>query len=470
MSLPLKLAIGLSFCVVATAAGQGTDPYFGNPPVGAPATPVAAPLESEVRYFNRRDITMPVQVYDQATRELRLFVSDDQGRNWRLQGRARPDVPSITFNAPQDGEYWFALHTVTPANAFAEVPLEFVPALKLRIDTQRPVFDAELFAGEGGGVGIRWSIQESFIDFETLTIEYRPKVTSGPVATWNSVPVPPPIDRTEDPARRTVLIWPETSQRLLEFRLSVADRAGNRTVLERELQLPWIPTEVRAIGPQIGVPPQGARTIAAQELQGPRNVPWGTESSATAVIPGDQPGAFSASSPSNRVTSGRSWSSTVPSPGTSFEADAEQPVHDEIHACIVRPGGDRRAIGRPPCRKGCCCVAPEFVLFTRERDGHVEPPRLQQPGNHERVASVVAGACDEQHAAAVCQHIARNHRCGEAGTLHQRWRWILREGALFDGANVGAEADRTQAGQHIVGHGRSVTARWRQSDRAIRSV
>ncbi|HRE99638.1 MAG TPA: hypothetical protein PLI18_03910 [Pirellulaceae bacterium] len=274
MSFGLRMSLVLIGCAAAAAPAQD-DPYFRRPPVGQPA---AQPVEaSPVSFFPKRSFSMPVTVHDRDALELRLFVSADRGQSWNLHSRSRPDVRSLSFEAPQDGEYWFALHTITSANASQEAPFEFVPALRLLIDSQRPVLDAEAFPGAGGGVGIRYAVRDSHLDPATMTLEYRAKVAIGPQARWLPLTVPPPATPGEDPLQRTIQVWPETSQRVIEVRLSVADRAGNVTSIEREVTFPWV-ADAGANRNPTGVPEADAgtttRQAAAQELQGPRNVPW----------------------------------------------------------------------------------------------------------------------------------------------------------------------------------------------------
>src|SRR6266446_9441404 len=79
------------------------------------APPVGGSPPSETIYFNRRVLHIPLTFQEARRAEIReilLFVSPDQGRNWQQVARVTPDKEVITFNAPADGIYWLRVASV----------------------------------------------------------------------------------------------------------------------------------------------------------------------------------------------------------------------------------------------------------------------------------------------------------------------------------------------------------------------
>lgn len=75
----------------------------------------ALKLPDDVVVFNQRALAMPVKLTDDRqgkVKELRLFVSDDRGRSWKQAGAYEPASDKVTFEAPKDGLYWFAVQLV----------------------------------------------------------------------------------------------------------------------------------------------------------------------------------------------------------------------------------------------------------------------------------------------------------------------------------------------------------------------
>ena len=146
--------IMLSICVLLGLGSLGwaqtQDPYFSGTENGSPNPQATAgkvrsegDKASHTQFLARRSFEMPVMLHDQQAREIRLYVSSNGGRQWQLYNRFRPDAKSLPFNCRNDGEYWFSLYTINQSNAVYPMPTNFEPMLKLRIDTQRPLLEAQ---------------------------------------------------------------------------------------------------------------------------------------------------------------------------------------------------------------------------------------------------------------------------------------------------------------------------------------
>lgn len=84
----------------------------------------------------RRDLRIPFHV-DQSKRAsiaaVSLWVSADQGANWRLHDRVKPDAESFTFNAPNDGVFWFKVQVQHRDGRVEPTNLGTVPDTKIRV-------------------------------------------------------------------------------------------------------------------------------------------------------------------------------------------------------------------------------------------------------------------------------------------------------------------------------------------------
>jgi hypothetical protein len=75
------------------------------------------PFRSQVgvHVIHMRDFKFPVMI-DPPRRgqikEIRLWVSADQGATWRRNGAITPNENFIPFRAPEDGLYWFAIQVI----------------------------------------------------------------------------------------------------------------------------------------------------------------------------------------------------------------------------------------------------------------------------------------------------------------------------------------------------------------------
>ena len=74
----------------------------------------------------REEATQPIEV--------QLFISEDRGASWRLESRVKPEQGSFTFQAPRDGEYWFAIRTVDRQNRLRPEGNP-TPELRVRVET-----------------------------------------------------------------------------------------------------------------------------------------------------------------------------------------------------------------------------------------------------------------------------------------------------------------------------------------------
>ncbi len=189
--------------------------------LSAPALRVeAAPRKVVPIFHNKKAFRIPFNT-DPAVRgnlkEVRLYVSNDYGASWKPAGKASPQDLSVSFRAPEDGEYWFAARSidqkgkVTPSN-----DAEVEPSMKVIIDTTAPLATLEPLPRRAAVASVRWEVRDEHLDLSSLMIEYQPLGTRE----WRQVPV-------RKPALIGMESWNAGTAEAVKVRLSVSDKAGN---------------------------------------------------------------------------------------------------------------------------------------------------------------------------------------------------------------------------------------------------
>jgi hypothetical protein len=195
------------------------DPLSPNKRDRATVKDVSKAAEDQVTYFmNKSPFFIPLHIEEKVREKLLevvLYVSEDRGRTYRKVASRGPWTGTFRFEAPHDGDYWFAVRTVDregkriPRRVKAEAP-----ALKTRVDTRNPVVRLKAVRREEKVV-IDWSAQDLNLNVQTLRLEYRTAGTLG----WARLPV-----RQWAVGQHT---WTPPKDTALEVRLQVRDRAGN---------------------------------------------------------------------------------------------------------------------------------------------------------------------------------------------------------------------------------------------------
>ncbi|MER3416274.1 MAG: hypothetical protein C4297_08710 [Gemmataceae bacterium] len=167
-------------------------------------------------------IPFQIDIREQSrVREVQLYVSEDQGRTWRMYGATSPDQKLFAFQAPRDGLYWFAVRTMDQDGRVFPAEIErLTPALQVIVDTAAPAIGLRELTG-GGQIGLAWEVRDEYLDLSSLQLEYRSSLT-----TWQRVPI------GSTPTGQKY--WVPDGNGPWEVRFTAADRAGNvsqRTLL-----------------------------------------------------------------------------------------------------------------------------------------------------------------------------------------------------------------------------------------------
>ena len=195
-------------------------------------TAVDSQSAAKTIFYRSRSFRIPVTIPEDAltkVREVRLWVSDDFGYNWKPLGPTTPDRPEFPFKAVRDGEYWFAIQTldlegkIYPANN-----KEVEPSLKVVIDTTLPTIVLESGNRQGAEASVRWELQDENLVLRTFALEYQPEGAGA--ADWRSVPL-------EDDERviQGSKTWSTGTFEAIRVRASVTDRAKNTRQVELKL-------------------------------------------------------------------------------------------------------------------------------------------------------------------------------------------------------------------------------------------
>jgi hypothetical protein len=173
--------------------------------------------------------TIPVPKNPQETpTEIRLFVSLDQGRNWKLAdssklGAVLQDTRGqFVFRAAQDGEFWFALRTVDRQGQLRGG--KNGPELRVFVDSQVPSLQVDAQRGAAGEVTVRYQASDPALATETLALSYQINGQGD----WRPIT----LNRTtltdpRQPLQGTLSFVPDQPGQELTLRGEVRDRAGN---------------------------------------------------------------------------------------------------------------------------------------------------------------------------------------------------------------------------------------------------
>jgi hypothetical protein len=202
----------------------------GVPNVAAMALPPSAPLPKQI-VTRQQEFSIPCRMArDHSAREVRLIVSSDQGKTWRLISRAEPHVHSFRYRAPHDGEYWFALRTLHDGGQHRPAG---PPQAELRVvvDTHAPRLD--LFASRGGDgeVKVGWRAVDPNLKLDSLKIETR----SSEADDWQSLAIGRSQKMMQATRTGEARFWPNAGARRVIVRAEISDLAGNRNVSQTEV-------------------------------------------------------------------------------------------------------------------------------------------------------------------------------------------------------------------------------------------
>jgi hypothetical protein len=185
----------------------------------------------------RIPVTIPAEGRD-VVRQVRLWVSDDRGQNWKEVGQVTPLQSEFPFRATRDAEYWFALQTVDiRGKIYPSDDRPVDPSLKVVVDTTQPTIVLEPKGRRGGLAAVAWDARDGLLDPRTFALEYQP--LGAGEADWRSVPLGGGdmdlVGSQSDFRLVGKKTWDAGTAEAIRVRASVKDRAGNLRAVELEL-------------------------------------------------------------------------------------------------------------------------------------------------------------------------------------------------------------------------------------------
>jgi hypothetical protein len=216
----------------------------------------ADPISSQPVYTNKLRFRIPYR-FDAAemrkirAREIRLYLSVNQGDRWELIQIVTPVAGHFDFQATGDGEYWFAVRTKDARGLLHPQQAVIQPGLKVVVDTKQPMLNILLKQFQPGTVRLEWSALDAHLDLSSLRLEY---IQPG-WPSWKQVAVTPQATGQTS--------WKVQGGGLVAVRGQIRDTASNETTAQNRKRI--IPA--KQVEPKPSVP-DFSQPIASSENTG----------------------------------------------------------------------------------------------------------------------------------------------------------------------------------------------------------
>jgi hypothetical protein len=182
-------------------------------------------------------VPFKINAQDSAFVEVQLYISKDRGRTWNFFARQSTDKTEFPFQAEQDGEYWFALKTLSRDRQLLPSG-DPRPELKILVDTIKPKLDLRVQTDSAGRVICRWQARDEHLAPESLKLMYQPVMRNGSAKPWQSVPVQLKGVARNGAYSDQVGWWPDTTESIVNVAVEITDTAGNSVREDRRVNLP----------------------------------------------------------------------------------------------------------------------------------------------------------------------------------------------------------------------------------------
>ena len=226
----------LSIALVMLAGSAGPLVAQRISPVGSVNSEPQLP---ELVTWGRRDLSIPYRWSNtneaRSASEVVLFVSLNQGANWSKVSSATPQVRSFLYQAPSDGEFWFALRTYDRYGSYQPAgPLQ--AEMRVAIDTEGPRLAVLEGRIEQGTLKVDLEAHDAVgIDRSSIQLFAQPEGAT----TWTPIAVQPEQNQSADNkvvSARGQWRAPIGASRV-RLRAVVSDSAGSRTESTAEAML-----------------------------------------------------------------------------------------------------------------------------------------------------------------------------------------------------------------------------------------
>ena len=231
MTMTAPMLIDAASAVEVSEAATPRLPSPGQPVTSAPVVADATPKPSKGCFIlGSRSFSIPFTVDATGTQpvEVRLFASNGTDDGWKLITKKRPSDPvkQFQYEAPGDGEFWFATRTID-SQGNAHPAGSMVPQLKVYVDTTKPALELNADADENGKVHATLTVSDA-----TPLKQVRLRYATDTVNRWQNV------DVSQLTAGGKLQFSPPSSWKLLSLQLVALDTPGNQTVITQRVRRP----------------------------------------------------------------------------------------------------------------------------------------------------------------------------------------------------------------------------------------
>ncbi|MCC7424107.1 MAG: hypothetical protein IT428_27900 [Planctomycetaceae bacterium] len=234
-----------TLCCLALATLWATSPYAEAGPRDASYT-----VRTRFRIPFRSD---PNEMARLGAKEIRLYVSTDKGVRWQQAMTVAPEAGRFEYEAPGEGEYWFAVRTLDSGNRLHPQGQIIDPELKVVVDHTAPELDIQLKQIEPGRVQLSWNASDANLNPRELRLEY---VQPGQ-SDWQPVSILPQASGQT--------AWSVPRGGVVSVRGTVTDLAGNAGQGQNQIRVEGGVSPVRPGVPDLRQPvAEGAGSVGGE--------------------------------------------------------------------------------------------------------------------------------------------------------------------------------------------------------------
>jgi hypothetical protein len=211
-------------------------------------------------YTNRLSFSLPVRIDERDKTELKelkfyvKFISPGKPGDWQCVETAPPTKNRFQYQAPQDGEYWFAFATVDRFGRVMPNDLDREPpGLMVVVDTKAPEVDVQKLIVASGETYLQCQIRDANPDYTKIKLEAL--MPDKSVRLLEPLEETPGVFRIGDPNVLRGVV-----------RATTIDKAGNRAVREVDMNpAPPVPQAIVNAAPNAPqtLPPMNAPLLQA---------------------------------------------------------------------------------------------------------------------------------------------------------------------------------------------------------------
>ncbi len=205
-----------------------SNPYISQPtfvPTTAPAGNIP-----EAIHWASHGLAIPYRWAgtsgNQNAKQVVLYASRDQGANWQQVSTAAPQVHSFQYQAPSDGEYWFAIRTYDVYGNYQPAG-PYKPEMRVIVDTQNPPTPRVEGTITGGVLTARVEADD-VNGIDPTKIQIYAQLPRQP--SWTPLTIQPMAAGVANSVAVQGTLRLPAGVTQVALNVSVADKAGNRSV------------------------------------------------------------------------------------------------------------------------------------------------------------------------------------------------------------------------------------------------